>query len=338
MNFLHCILILLLMTYPVFAESSESSLHSTLISVPGAEGGTGFDDLNFSSNLHKVLVPGGRTGKLYLIDSRTKAVSIINGFSTENNYPGGHGQSITSADEGRGLIFTSDRDTLRINVVDLQANAVVASALLDSGPDYVRFIDSTSEVWVTEPASERIEIFTFSAKPKPILSRNGFIDVPGGPESLIVDHTRQYAYTHLWEGQTIAIDLHTHAIIRQWPNGCEGSRGIALDEKRGFLFAGCVEGKAVVLDLDHNGQQLGNLSTGSGVDVIGYNSTLSHLYLAGANSATLSVIGVSDAGKLSLLGTGSAVKGAHCVTGDDQGNIWVCDPQHGSLLMYKDEF
>jgi len=338
MGIIVLVLLAIFINGSVFAEPSEPSLHSIPFLLPGAEGGTGFDDLNYSLNLHKVLVPGGRTGNLYLIDPKTHTVSVINGFSTESRYPGGHGQSVTSADEGRGFIFIADRDTLRINAVDLKATAVVDSSSLAGGPDYVRFIGTTNEVWVTEPSSERIEIFTFSAKPKPVLSHSGFIDVPGGPESLIEDRTRQLAFTHLWEGKTEVIDIRKRKIINQWPNGCGGSRGIALDQKRGFLFAGCAEGKAVVLDVDHNGRQLGSVLTGSGVDVIGYNAALSHLYLSAANSATLSVIGVSDAGKLNLLATGRAVQGAHCVTGDDQGNIWVCDPQHGQLLLYKDRF
>jgi hypothetical protein len=152
---------------------------------------------------------------------------------------------------------------------------------------------------------------------------------------LIVDHTRQYAYTHLWEGKTVTIDLHTYAIVKQWSNGCNGSRGIALDEKRGFLFAGCAEGKAVVLDVNKNGLQISDLTTAGGIDVIGYNPKSAHLYLA---SDILSVIGVSSQGKLSLLATGKAAEGAHCTTGDDQGNIWVCDPEHGQLLLYRDKF
>jgi len=319
----------------LFAKSSEPSLESIPVLMPGGEGGTGFDDMNFSPNLHKVLVPGGRTGKLYLIDSRTKAISTVDGFSAENNYPGGHGQSITSADEGEGFIFTTDRNSLRINAVTLQSKTVVASSALASGPDYVRFVDSTHEVWVTQPGRERIEIFTFLAKSKSSLVPSGFIDVPGGPESLIIDHARQRAYTHLWEGKTVAIDLQSHAIIGQWLNGCSSSRGIALDEKHGFLFAGCAEGKAIVMDINKKGMQISSLMASPGVDVISYNSKLQHLYLA---SDALWAIGVSDQGKLSLLGTAKAAEGTHCVTGDDQDNIWVCDPQHGQLLFYKDRF
>ncbi len=90
-------------------------------------------------------------------------------------------------------------------------------------------------------------------------------------------------------------------------NGCDKSRGTALDKEKGFLFVGCGEGKAVVLDVNQNGKQLGSLSTGPGVDLIDYNANLSHLYLTGSKNATVSVIGVSAQGHLSLLGIGEAV-------------------------------
>jgi hypothetical protein len=85
-------------------------------------------------------------------------------------------------------------------------------------------------------------------------------------ESLVIDATRGRAYTHLWGGATVAIDVHTRAIAETWPNGCASSRGIALDEARGFVFAGCDEGKAVVLDAAQGGRQLSSLSAGAGVD------------------------------------------------------------------------
>jgi hypothetical protein len=138
--------------------------------------------------------------------------------------------------------------------------------------------------------------------------------------------------------QQFAVDLKTRAIVAQWPNGCAGSRGIALDEKQGFLFAGCSEGKAVVLDTNTDGSQLSSLNFGSGVDVISYNPILKHLYIPGASSATMGILEVSTDGKLTLLGTADTASGAHCVTADDLGNAWVCDPDHGQLLLVKDPF
>jgi hypothetical protein len=45
---------------------------------------------------------------------------------------------------------------------------------------------------------------------------------------------------------------------------------------------------------------------------------------------------VSSSGQLSLLATVVTVPGAHCVAADDRGNAWVCDPQHGHVLLYAD--
>ena len=43
-------------------------------------------------------------------------------------------------------------------------------------------------------------------------------------------------------------------------------------------------------------------------------------------------------GKLALLGIVDTTNGAHCVTTDDLGNAWVCDPDRGQLLLIKDLF
>ncbi len=151
----------------------------------------------------------------------------------------------------------------------------------------------------------------------------------------MIDHIRGRAYTNLGI-QAAAIDLKSHAIIVTWPNGCEKSRGDALDEQRGLLFVSCAEGKAVVFDLNHDNKEISDLATDPGADVISYNAKLSHLYFTSSKNATLSIIGVSPQGKLSLLAEAPADKRSHCVVGDDQNNIWVCDPPRGQLLRFKD--
>jgi hypothetical protein len=295
--------------------------------------GIGFDDLTYAPTLRKVLVPGGRTGQLALIDPDTQRVEIIDGFSEKTDYSGGHGEGITSSDTGRGLIFVTDRTTKRLDVVDPQAEKIIAMADLASGPDYVRFVPATNEVWVTEPRAERIEIFVLPKNGAPTPTHSGFISIAGGPESLVIGQVR--AFTHLWRGESLAIDLKDRKVIGRWPNGCKGSRGIALDEERGFLFAACDEGKASVLSLKTGGL-LGEASTGAGIDIIAYNPKLAHLYLPGADSGTMGIVGVSSSGKLNMLKTVSIVESAHCATADDRDQVYVCDPVHGKLLVFKD--
>ena len=300
---------------------------------PNKGRGIGFDDLSFAPTLRKVLVPGGGMGSLALIDPDSQKVETIEGFSERTRYAGGHGSGLTSADAGRGLIYVTDRTSKLLDVLDGQTKEIVASAQLASGPDYVRFVPDNNEVWVTEPGAERIEIFTLPERATIAPTNTGFIAVPGGPESLIVGRRR--AFTHLWSGKTLAIDLRSHKVVGRWSNGCKGSRGIALDEKRGFLFAGCNEGKLSVLDLN-SGRRLGEASSGSGIDVIAYNQRLAHVYLPGTNSGTLAVVGISSNGVAKVIKTIGTVVGAHCATVDDRDQVYVCDPAHGKILVFKD--
>jgi hypothetical protein len=308
------------------------------LNLPDGSGGIGFDDLRFDPTLGKLLVPAGRTGKVDLVDPSSQVVTSIAGFSAQPGFKGGHDDGPTSADAGRGLIFVTDRTAQRLDAVDPATHAIVATTTLASSPDYVRYVASTSELWLTEPDHEQIEVFGLSNDMPPTLTHQAAIAVKGGPESFIIDTQRQRAYTHLWNGATVAIDHKSRTQAARWPNGCDGSRGIALDTAHGWLFAGCAEGKAVVLDVDHDGRQLASLAVGAGVDVIDYSPTLEHLYLPGASSATMAIVGVSATGTLSLLGTVATARDAHCVVADNQRHAWVCDPNHGQLLQVTDPF
>jgi DNA-binding beta-propeller fold protein YncE len=305
------------------------------LTLPGGAGGIGFDDMGFAPSIHKVLVPAGRSGNLDLIDPDSKRVTAIGGFSSRASFGGGHGQGVTSADEGRGLLFATDRNARRLDIVNPKTESVIGTAPLASGPDYVRYVSTTGELWVTEPDRARIEVFSTLRSGAPRPAHVAFISIPGGPESLIIDNKRGRAYTHLWTDTTLAIDLKSRKVIARWKNGCKGSRGVAIDDARGFLFVGCDEGKLTVLDLN-TGEQLGSASSGNGVDIIAYNPHLAHVYLPGEESATMAIIGVSARGAATILETVGTAKGAHCVAADDRGNAYVCDPDGGRLLIFKD--
>jgi hypothetical protein len=306
--------------------------------LPDGKAGIGFDDLGFSPALHRVLAPSGRTGRLNLIDPSSRSIESIEGFSAKGNFLSGHGEGTTSADFGHGLLFASDRGLKVVDIVDPDQKKIVGSVKLGGGPDYVRWVEPLSEVWVTEPGRKTIEYFKLKAGPPATLVLGGTISVADGPESLVVDVTRGRAYTHTWRDATMVIDLASHKQVAKWPNGCDGSRGIALDEKKGILFAGCDEGKAVALDVAHDGKILGTAKSGRGVDIIAYSAKLGHLYLPGGDSATMAVIGVGEKGDLKVLGTVPTASDAHCVAADDIGNAYVCDPSKGRLLVLVDSF
>jgi len=323
---------------PAPAASTAASLGLRAVAdplaLPASADGIGFDDLQWAPGIARVLVPAGRSGKLDLVDPATKKVTAIDGFSSEQSYAGGHAAGTTSADEGRGVIYAIDRTRVSLAVVDPVKAAIVASARLASSPGYVRYVAPTNEVWVSEPDAKRIEVFSLGKGGAPVHA--AFVAVEGGPESLLVDATRGRAYSNLWSGFTVAIDLRARRVAATWKNGCQGSRGLALDEARGILLVGCEEGRGVALDVAHDGTATGSIADGSGTDVIAFSPAKHHLYLPGADSATMAIVGVGSRGALTLLGRVDTARGAGCVTADDRGGIWVCDPKEGRLLRYDD--
>lgn len=326
------LLVVLLVPTAALAGGSRT----TPLPLPGGDGGIGFDDLVYAKALDKILVPAGRTGRLDLVDPKTLAIDTIAGFTSAPRVQGGHGQGTTSADSGAGLIFASDRDRQTVTIVDLQQKKLLGSVQLGGSPDYVRWVDPLREVWVTEPDRKVIEHFKLETRGAPRLVRGGTTEVDDGPESLVIDAPRGRAYTHTWHDATVAIDLKTHKEVARWQNGCEGARGIALDEARALLFVGCHEGKAVVLDVAHDGKRAGAVTTGKGVDIIAYSPSLRHLYVPGGESATMAVLAVGAGGTLTVVDTVPTAAGSHCVAADARGHAYVCDPAEGRLLLFQD--
>jgi hypothetical protein len=306
------------------------------VALPSAAPGIGFDDLQFGPTLQKILAPAGRTGNLDLVNVDTEEITAISGFSTSPDYAGGHDFGTTSAVEGPiGFIFATDRSLDEVHVVDVAASAIGTASGTAAHPDYVGWVEPTGDL-ATEPDGGQIEVFSVSKSKPPTLGRVTTIPVSGGPESLVIDATRGRAYTSSFVGSTYAIDLASRAIVETWPNGCKLSLGLALDEKRGFAFVGCPEGKAVVLDVANGGAILSTATTGGGVDIVAYGESTGHLYVPSPNDKSLAIFGVSAAGSLTELGT---VEGAGAgVAADDRRQAWVTDPVNGALIRIRDGF
>ncbi|MFL5318329.1 MAG: YncE family protein [Myxococcaceae bacterium] len=324
-----------LLSFAAQAADGGAATSSSAVALPNGAPGIGFDDLRMAHGLGKVLVPAGRSGRLDLVDPKALEVVAISGFSEKKSFEGGHDDGVTSADEGRGLLFATDRTTKKLSIIDPRAGKIVGELALSGGPDYVRYVSTTDEVWVTEPDVEAIEIFKLSAGDKPSVQRVANVHIKGGPESLVIDAASGRAFTHLWSGKSVAIDLKKRSVGPAWANGCKGSRGIAFDAAAGWLITGCAEGGAGVIDV-RTGELVSSLSAGSGVDIIDYDPKRRRIYLGAGGSATLEILQLSSDGKLSHVASIPTQKGSHCVAANGDGLLFVCDPSHGQLLVIHD--
>ena len=108
------------------------------VPVPGGEGGIGFDDLVFSAPLRRFIIPGGRTGSVFLLDPGTRRLEPVGGLSKLPTWKGGHGQGATSADAGRGTLFVADRTTGHLVASQADGKGTHTEAPGESGPDVQR--------------------------------------------------------------------------------------------------------------------------------------------------------------------------------------------------------
>ena len=307
-----------------------------VVPIPGGEGGIGFDDLVFSAPLDRFIVPGGRTGSVFLLDPATGRLEAVGGLSKLPSWKGGHGQGATSADARADTLFVADRTLKRLFAFPLGGTGTPAEAPLESGPDYVRWVEPTGEVWVTEPDASAIEIFRFQTKPRPGLVHTGRIAVADGPESLVIDPAHGRAFTNTWHDRTLAIGLRERSVVGEWKNGCADARGLDADRSRGLLFVGCAEGRAAVIDTSGKGRLTGQARTGAGVDIVAYVPSTRRLYVPAGKAATLHAFELQPDGALRSLWRETAAPQAHCVAADDRGHVVVCDPPGGRVLIFDD--
>jgi len=342
---------------PSASASTSTSTRPTLRTITIDERGIGFDDLVFVKASHHVLVPAGALGALVTVSTTTDETQsrllfpILQSFGgmaggdaggrrilAAPYTPGRHDVGLTSAAESAERTFVTDRTTKRLVAVD--GNGFDAEIALASEPDYVRFVPP-DELWVTEPDAGQIEIFG-CCSPSPedhagadrhahVFTKRANVSVRGGPESLVVSPSRKMAYANLWHAKSVEIDVTKRAITRTFDSGCDKSRGIALDDAGGGLFVACNDGRVAKIDLA-SGKIAAEGHAGDGVDIIDFSPKTGHLYVPAARAGTLTVF---DA-KLAVLKTVPVPKGAHCVVADDRGQAWVCDPDHGSLVVFSE--
>ncbi|MGH8182972.1 MAG: YncE family protein, partial [Rhodanobacteraceae bacterium] len=210
---------LLLATLPLAGFAASATLAPrAVIPIPGRQHGIGFDDIGYAAALHRITVPAGATGNLVLIDPDTDALTVIHGVSAPPVRPQQRREGTTSAIYAEGYLFASDHDPAEVVAIDPRTRKAIGRTPLASGPDYVRYVARTHEIWVTEPGKQQIQVFKLSVDPKPALTPETAIHIAGGPESLEVDNARNRAYSNLWKGKTVAVELTSHKVLAEWPN------------------------------------------------------------------------------------------------------------------------
>ncbi|WP_214366486.1 YncE family protein [Pseudonocardia sp. H11422] len=306
-------------------DRTSSAAEAQVVDLPGTAGGIAFDDLEYSPRLQRVLVPAHASG-LYLVEPDSATATRVPGAGR-----------VTSADEGRGLLFLADRDGHTITVVDPADGAVLSSVSTSAPPDYIRYVAVTGELWVTQPAGSPsgIEIFAVPGGSVPTPRQSGFIAVLDGPEGFALSSTTDTAYTHSGT-DLVAIDVRERAETSRWPTGCAGTHGFPrIDEHLGVALTGCAaDGGVALLDLA-DGRQLGRYAVGGGAALSAHSDRAGHFYVRSDPGPTIATLRASTSG-LTLVQEVDVPETGHCLTADDRGHYWTCDAGRGHILRFDD--
>jgi hypothetical protein len=306
------------------------------VSLPGGASGIAFDDMRFSPTLAAILVPAGRTGNLDLMDPSSEAVSSIGGFSSSASGGSTTAYGVTSADEGNGTVYATDRTSRTLAAIDAHTKTIEASLMLASTPGYVRYAAATNEVWVSEPDANQLEIASLhGADGGPGLTSAATVAV-GGAESLEIDSANMMAFTNK-ANATIAVSLSKRSVIGTWPNGCTTARGIAIDPVQGWVIVACEEGMIVTLS-EKTGAMLGVMNTGAGIDRIAYDSARERAYVPSPAASSMTVVGFNAKGVPTSLGSVDSPSDAHCAVTPGDGEVFVCAPSKGEIVFLFDPF
>ncbi|MCA1697996.1 MAG: hypothetical protein LC790_03475 [Actinobacteria bacterium] len=108
-----------------------------------------------------------------------------------------------------------------------------------------------------------------------------------------------------------------------------------MADRDGVVLASCAgEGKVVLFDLD-NGREVDRKGVGGGEALPAYSPATGHFYVRSDPGRKLATFTGSDRGLVRVREV-DVPKAGHCLTADEFGYYWTCDPDRGRMLRFRD--
>jgi len=312
----------------------QLTVHS--IALPGAPAaGVFMDYLAYDRAHHRVWVPAGNTGSVYVVDAANDQVERVEGFPTAEVERRGTKRTVgpSSATVGDDRVYVGNRGDSSVCAIDAVSLRVGPCIKLDSPPDGLAYVAATTEVWVTTPRDKSITVI--DAATPAALAWKAKISLDGQPEGFAVDNARGVFYTNLEDtNRTLTIDIASRQVTRTWLPGCDadGPKGLAVDHGSNFLLVACRD-QVLVLDAGHGGKQLASIEVGDGIDNIDYVESRHELYAAAARAAVLTIARLDPQGGLKPVAIVPTAAGARNAVATDEGTAYLTDSADGKILV-----
>lgn len=299
------------------------------IELPAHKGPGGFDH----AAVH------GVAGRLFVAHTANDAVDVIDGVSDQYLFsiPGLTGVAGALVSEELGLIFTSNRGEDSVGIIredDLSQVSKVKVGVRPNGlsVDARRGLLLAANVGNPDvPGSHDVSIIDIGRRQ---MIRS--IPVPGRTRWTIFDANSDSFYVNIADPFEIAvIDAGDPAkVARSIAIPAPGPHGLDFDPSSRRLFCACDAGQLFAVEA-RSGKTLMQAGLSGTPDVIFFNASRKHLYVAVGDPG---VIDVFDTDTLARVDTIQTAKGAHTLGFDASRNkIYVFEPGTHEAAVYSDE-
>ncbi|MGO8970740.1 MAG: YncE family protein [Myxococcaceae bacterium] len=298
--------------------------------LPSSPGRIGMDYLGYEPGTNQVWVPGGLTGRVFVVDANLETIRTIEGFATRQR--DGRELGPSSVTFGPGRAFIGNRADSSVCAVDLRTLQRGECVALPEAPDGLAYVATTDEVWATLPIAKALVILSAAKAGLPIA---GHIELPGEPEGYAVDAARGRFYTNLRDrNQTLVLDVHKRATAAHWPTTCsaEGPRGMTLDATGDVLVVACTD-RLLSFAVNPVPTLLGRLETGAGLDNIDLAPKLGTVFAAAGKAELLTRAELLGGGALSATGQAHTASGVQGVVVSAAGKAFAADSAAGQLWV-----
>jgi hypothetical protein len=318
-------------TVPTSPPTSTPRL--SRIALPGAgSDAVSLDYLMFDAHTNTVWIPAANTGAVDVVDTSTRQVHQIDGFPTRAVQHDGKTRLVgpSSAALGDGVVYIGNRADQSICAISETTFERGKCTTLNESPDSVTYVRTTKEVWVTTPRDNSIRILDAST-----LAQTARVELPGAPEGFAMDVNSGRFYTNLEDHDTtLVIDVTSHAVVATWKPNCgeAGPRSLRVDGDAGLLFVACTS-KVETLSIHNEGQIVGSVDAGAGVDDFDYAPTSHLLYVGAATAGTLTIADIAGDGGLTKREVIPTVVGARNGVVDAAGVVYLAHGAASELVV-----
>ncbi|MGA1999012.1 MAG: YncE family protein [Terriglobales bacterium] len=252
-------------------------------------GDGGWDYLTVDSAARRVYVSRGTRMMVVDADSGTLAAEIT-------DTPGVHGIAL-APELNKGFISAGRANN--VVVVDLKTLKATGTVAAGENPDAILYEPGTKRVFAFNGRSKNVTVIDAAS-----LKVLATIPVSGKPEFAAYDG-HKHVFVNIEDKGTVAvIDAKAMKVTSEWPLApCEAPTGLAIDRKKGRLFAGCSGNKVMAVVDAKNGKLLASVPIGAGCDGTEFDPAAGLAFAANGRDGTVTVVGETAPGKFEAVET-----------------------------------